>query len=108
MPEATFWFSSPFREWIGKRAVTLRWEGRITVRDVLERLAAEHATFHAKVIGRGLCQDTFNNLAAVLLDGDFLSLDTAIPDGAKIDVFAPLAGGANVGTMRGVSAPRPR
>jgi molybdopterin converting factor small subunit len=93
MSEATFWFSSPFREWIGQRRVTVRWEGQITLREVLERLGAEHPTFRAHVTHRGLHQDAFNDLAAVMLDGDFLALDARIPDGAKIDVFTPLAGG---------------
>ena len=93
MSGATFWFSSPFREWIGQRTVTVRWEGRITLREVFERLAAEHSTFRTHVTVGGLRQDTFDNLAAVILDGDFLALDSVIPDGAKVDVLTPLAGG---------------
>ena len=100
MPEATFWFSSPFREWLGQRTVTVRWEGQITLREVVERLAAGHPLFRDNVTDRGLHQDSFNNQAAILLDGDFLSLDSTIPDGAKVDVFTPLAGGANVGVVR--------
>jgi len=100
VPEATFWFSSPFREWIGQRMVTVRWEGRMTLREVLQRLGADHAAFRANVTGGGLHQDSFNNLAAVIMDGDFLALDSAIPDGAKIDVFTPLAGGADLMTTR--------
>ena len=96
MPAATFWFSSPFREWLGQRTVTVRWEGRITLREVIERLAAGHPLFRDNVTDRGLHQDSFNNQAAILLDGDFLSLDSTIPDGAKIDVFTPLAGGATL------------
>jgi hypothetical protein len=33
------------------------------------------------------------HLAAVILDGDFLSLDSQIPDGASVDVLTPLVGG---------------
>ncbi len=97
MPEATFWFSSPFREWIGQRTVTVHWEGRMTLREVLERLAAEHPKFQVNAVGAGLRQESFSNLAAVLLEGDFLALDSAIPDGAKVDVFTPLAGGGCAG-----------
>ena len=97
MPEATFWFSSPFREWIGQRTVTVRWEDRITLREVLERLGAEHAAFRANVTG-GLTQDSFNHLAAVIMDGDFLALHSGIPDGAEVHVFTPLAGGADAPT----------
>ena len=93
MSEATFWFSSPFREWIGRRTVTVRWDGCITLREVIERLAADNARFRTNVIGGGLRQETFDNLAAVILEGDFLALDSAIPDGAKVDVLTPLAGG---------------
>ena len=94
MPEATFWFSSPFREWIGQRTVTVRWEDRITLRDVLERLGAEHAAFRANVTDGGLTQDSFNHLAAVIVDGDFLALHSTVPAGAEVHVFTPLAGGA--------------
>jgi len=97
MPEATFWFSSPFREWIGQRTVTVRWEDRITLREVLERLGAEHAAFRANVTG-GLTQDSFNHLAAVIVEGDFLALHSTIPDGAEVHVFTPLAGGADAPT----------
>jgi len=34
MPQATFWFASPFKEWIGQRSLTLTWQGRITLREV--------------------------------------------------------------------------
>jgi hypothetical protein len=94
VPEATFWFSSPFRDWIGQRTVTVRWDGRLTLREVLHRLAAEHPDFHRHVVGSGLDQDIFNNLAAVLMDGNFLALESVIPDHATVDVFTPLAGGA--------------
>ncbi|HSQ15832.1 MAG TPA: hypothetical protein VLQ94_05955 [Candidatus Binatia bacterium] len=47
-------------------------------------------------------QDTFNNLAAVLMDGNFLALDSVIPDQAAVDVLTPLAGGA----VRRTAAPR--
>ena len=94
MPEATFWFSSPFRDWIGQRTVTVHWEGRLTLREVLHRLAAEHPGFRLQVFRCGLTQDAFNNLAAVLMNGDFLALDSEIPDKATVDVFTPLAGGA--------------
>jgi len=102
MPEATFWFSSPFRDWIGQRTVTVHWEGRLTLREVLHRLAAEHPDFHLQVFRCGLTQDAFNNLAAVLMNGDFLALDSVIPDQATVDVFTPLAGG----TGRPATVPR--
>jgi len=107
VPEATFWFSSPFREWLGQRTVTVCWEGQATLREVIEQLAAGHPLFQSNVIDHGLDQDAFNHLAAVLLDGDFLSLDSTIPDGAKVDVFTPLAGGADVGTTCGVARAAP-
>lgn len=93
MPEATFWFSSPFREWLGRRSATVRWTEPITLRDVLERLGAEHAAFRRNVIDGGLTQEAFNHLAAVIVEGNFLALDSPIPDGAKVHVFTPLAGG---------------
>jgi molybdopterin converting factor small subunit len=113
MPEATFWFSSPFREWIGQRTLTVRWEGRITLREVLERLAADHVRLRANLTGGGLQQESFNNLAAVMVDGDFLALDAVIPNGAQVNVFTPLAGGGDLATpprFRAVpdfSVPRP-
>jgi molybdopterin converting factor small subunit len=94
MPEATFWFSSPFREWLGQRTVNVRWTDRLTLREVLERLGAEHTAFQRNVTGGDLTQDAFNHLAAVIVEGDFLALDSPIPDGAEVHVFTPLAGGA--------------
>ncbi len=94
MAEATFWFSSPFREWLGQRTLTVRWTERITLREVLQRLGSEHAAFRRNVTDGGLAQDAFDHLAAVIVDGDFLALDSAIPDGAEVHVFTPLAGGA--------------
>ncbi len=94
MPEATFWFSNPFRDWIGQRTVTVRWDGCLTLRGVLHLLAAEHPSFRLHVFGNDVNQDTFNNLAAVLMDGNFLALDSVIPDQATVEVLTPLAGGA--------------
>jgi molybdopterin converting factor small subunit len=101
MPHATFWFSSPFKEWIGQRTVTVRWEGRMVLREVIERLAADHPGFRENIIAGGLHQEAFDHIAAVIVNGDFLALDSAIPDGSTVDVFTPLAGGATrVGLMR--------
>jgi molybdopterin converting factor small subunit len=93
VPEATFWFASPFREWIGQRTVTVRWEGCLTLGEALQRLAAQHPRFRRQVFGSGLNQRTFNDVAAVLMDGNFLSLESVIPDRAAVDVFTPLSGG---------------
>jgi len=94
MPQATFWFTSPFREWIGQRTVIARWEGRITLREVLQRVAADHPRFRENVMTAGLTQDAFDHVAAVIVSGDFLALDSPIPDGSTVDVLTPLAGGA--------------
>jgi len=104
VPEATFWFSNPFRDWIGQRTVTVRWDGFLTLREVLHRLAAEHPSFRLHVFGNDLHQETFNNLAAVLMGGNFLALDSVIPDQATVDVLTPLAGGV----VRRAAAPRHR
>ena len=105
MPEATFWFASPFREWIGQRTLTIRWDGRITLREVFERLAAEHVRLRTNLKGTGLQQESFNNLAAIMLDGDFLALDAVIPDGARVDVFTPLAGGGDAASLPRLAEP---
>jgi len=99
MPEATFWFSSPFREWLGQRSATVRWAEPITLRDVLEKLGAEHAAFRRNVMDGGLTQEAFDHLAAVIVEGDFLALDSRIPDGAEVHVFTPLAGGTAAGSF---------
>ncbi len=93
MPQATFWLAGPFREWIGRRTIVISWEGSITLRQALERLADEHPKFHTHVMPETSKQEAFNRIAAVILDGGFLSLDAAIPDGATIEVLTPLAGG---------------
>jgi len=111
VPEATFWFSSPFREWIGRRTIVVRWEGRMTLREVIEGLAADHPTFRANAVGAGLRQEAFSNLAAVIVEGNFVALDDAIPDGAQVNVFTPLAGGGYDGgqlaRLGGISARQP-
>jgi molybdopterin converting factor small subunit len=94
MPQATFWFSSPFRDWIGRRTLTLEWEGALTLRQAFERFGAEHPAFHDNMIRPGLTGERLNRMAAVILDGNFLSLDSPIPDGAAVDVLTPLTGGA--------------
>lgn len=94
MPQATFWFASPFREWIGQRLLTLSWEGQATLRDIFLRLLDDYPPLRAHVPREGLQDEVMNEIVAVILDGDFLSLDSVIPDGAKVDVLTPLAGGA--------------
>ena len=93
MPHATFWFSRPFRDWIGQRSLTLDWEGRLTVRDVFQRLAADHPAFRANVPLLDPEQETANMLVAVIMDGDILSLKSEIRDGATVDFLLPLTGG---------------
>lgn len=93
MPEATFWFSSPFREWIGQRSLTLTWAGRITLREVWERLAADHPRLRANLPREGIQEEAMSHLTAVIVEGDILTLDAEIKDGAKVDVLTPLSGG---------------
>ena len=94
MAQATFWFASPFKEWIGRRTLTLSWEGQASLRQLFLRLAADYPRLRANLPHEGLRDETMNQMLAVILDGDFLSLDSIIPDGAKVDVLIPLAGGA--------------
>jgi molybdopterin converting factor small subunit len=93
VPQATFWFSSPFREWIGQRSLTLTWEGRITLREIWERLAADHPELRANLPREGIQEEAMSHLTAVIVDGDILTLDAEIKDGAKVDVLTPLSGG---------------
>jgi molybdopterin converting factor small subunit len=73
----------------------------MVLREVIERLAADHPGFRENIIAGGLHQEAFDHIAAVIVNGDFLALDSAIPDGSTVDVFTPLAGGATrVGLMR--------
>ncbi len=95
MSDATFWFSGPFREWVGQCALTIRWDGRTTLLEVIERLGAAHPAFRATVTRGGLTQERLDQLAAVIVDGDFLAFSSTIPDGAEVYVFTPLAGGAD-------------
>jgi hypothetical protein len=100
MRHATFWFTRPFRDWIGQRSLTLDWEGRLTVRDVFQRLAADHPAFRANVVLPGLEQEAVNAVAAVIMDGNLLSLESEIRDGATVDVLLPLTGGGNAPRSR--------
>jgi hypothetical protein len=97
MPHATFWFTRPFRDWIGQRSLTLHWEGRLTVREVFQRLAADHPAFRANVPLPSLEQEAVDMLAAVIMDGNLLSLGSEIRDGATVDVLLPLTGGSSSG-----------
>lgn len=100
MPHATFWFTRPFRDWIGQRSLTLHWEGRLTVRDVFQRLAADHPAFRANLSLPNLEQETVDVLAAVIMDGNLLSLGSEIRDGATVDVLLPLTGGCGAARQR--------
>ena len=95
MPQATFWLASPFSQWIGQRTVVITWDGALTLRQALERLAAEYPTFRAKLTPGGLRQEGFNLNAAVIVDGNLLPLDAPIPDGAAVDLLLPLTGGGH-------------
>jgi len=100
MPHATFWFSRPFRDWIGQRSLTLHWEGRLTVRDVFQRLADDHPAFRANLSLPSLEQESVDVLAAVIMDGNLLSLRSEIRDGATVDVLLPLTGGCGAARER--------
>jgi len=106
VPEATFWFASPFREWIGQRSLTLSWEGRITLRKVWERLAAEYPKLRANLPREGIQEEAMSHLTAVIVDGDILTLDAEIKDGAKVDVLTPLSGGTRQGQRQGQATPK--
>jgi molybdopterin converting factor small subunit len=93
MPQATIWFASPFKEWVGQRTLTLSWEGRITLREIWERLAADHPRLRANLPRQGIQEEAMSHLVAVIVDGDILTLDAEIKDAAKVDVLTPLSGG---------------
>jgi molybdopterin converting factor small subunit len=95
MPQATFWFANPFREWIGQPTLTLSWEGKLTVRDFWQRLAKEYSRLGMNLLRDGLHEEAMSQLVAVIMDGDILTLDSVIRDGAKVDVLTPLSGGAD-------------
>jgi sulfur carrier protein ThiS len=99
MLQATFWFASPFREWVGQRTLTLAWEGKLTVRGFWERLAIECPNFRKNLPREGLQEEAMSQMVAVIMDGDILTLDSVIRNGAKVDVLAPLSGGATVGEL---------
>ena len=94
MAQATLWFAGPFRDWIGRRTLTLTWEGTLTVRDLWKRLAADYPALRANLPSEGLQEDAMSQIVAVIMDGDILPLDAAIRDGARVDVLTPLSGGA--------------
>jgi molybdopterin converting factor small subunit len=91
MPQATFWFTSPFREWIGQSVLVVSWDEETTLREILHRLTEEYPGFRGKLV---LQEERLDGVAAFILDGRLLSLGSPIPDGAKIDVVTPLVGGA--------------
>jgi len=99
MPQATFWFASPFKEWIGQRTLTLSWEGELTVRRLWERLATDFPRLRTNLPREGIQEEAMSRVVAVILDGDILTLDSVIRDGAKVDVLTPLSGGADPGFL---------
>ena len=106
MPRATFWFSSPFKEWIGQRTLSLSWEGTLTLRDLWGRLAADYPRLRANLPREGLQEEAMGQMVAVIVDGDILSLDALIRDGARVDVLTPLSGGAGPGRWSLEDPPR--
>ena len=97
MPQATFWFSSPFKEWIGQRTLALSWEGVLTLRGLWERLAGDYPRLRQHLPREGLQEEAMSHMVAVIVDGDILTLDSVIKDGAKVDVLTPLSGGTRRG-----------
>lgn len=93
MAQATFWFANPFKDYIGQRTLTLTWEGTLTVRDLWKRLAADYPRLRANLPQEGLQEDLMSHVVAVIMDGDILTLDALIKDGAKVDILTPLSGG---------------
>jgi molybdopterin converting factor small subunit len=69
------------------------WEDRITLREIWERLAADHPRLRANLPRQGIQEEVMSHLVAVIVDGDILTLDAEIKDGAKVDVLTPLSGG---------------
>jgi molybdopterin converting factor small subunit len=100
MAQATVWFSSPFKEWMGQRSLTVSWEGTLRLRDLWERLAGEYPKLRANLPREGLQEEAMSHLAAVIVEGDILTLDAEIKDGAKVDVLTPLSGGTRQGQGR--------
>jgi molybdopterin converting factor small subunit len=96
MAQATFWFASPFSDWIGRRSLTLSWEGQATLRQIFLRLQTDYPRLRTHLSPEELHDETLSQVLVVILDGNFLSLDSVIPDGAKMDVLTPLAGGAGL------------
>ena len=94
MSQATFWLASPFKDWVGQRVLTLSWEGSFTVRSFWERLGVEHPTLSRNLPREGLTDEAMSQMVAVIMDGEILSLDSPIRNGAKVDVLTPLSGGA--------------
>jgi molybdopterin converting factor small subunit len=99
MPQATLWFASPFKEWTGRRTLTLSWEGTLMLRGLWERLAADYPRLRANLPPEGLQEEAMSRIVAVIVDGDVLTLDSAIRDGAKVDVLTPLSGGSDAAHM---------
>ena len=95
MAQATFWFASPFKEWIGRRSLTLSWEGQATLCQIFLRLQDDYPGLRTHLPREGLQDEPLSQMLVVIHDGNFLSLDSVIPDGAKVDVLTPLAGGAS-------------
>ena len=93
MPQADFWFSSPFKEWIGQRTLSLSWEGHLTLRHAWERLAADYPGLRSNLPREGIQEEAMSHLVAVIVDGDILTLNSEIRDGAKVDILTPLSGG---------------
>ena len=99
MPEATFWFASPFKEWIGQRTLTLSWEGKLTVRGFWEVLATDYVKLRMNLPREGLHEEAMSQMVAIIMDGDILTLDSVIRDGARVDVLTPLSGGTDSGWL---------
>jgi molybdopterin converting factor small subunit len=100
MPQATLWFASPFKDWIGQRTLTLAWEGTLTVRELWQRLAADFPALRAH-LPKALEEEAMGNLVAVIMDGDILGLEATLRDGARLDILLPLSGGASLRMLAG-------
>lgn len=84
---------------VGGRKVSLPDNDETTVRDVIEDLIARFPALRDRLLS---AENEIRPYVAVMVDGRDVrhlgGLDAAVPPGAEVDIFPPIAGGAGAVT----------
>lgn len=93
MGQVTVRLMAPFSIAVGTPEVSMAWDGTMTLGDLLARLVCRYPRLQRLLPREGIHEEALTHQMTVVMDMDILSLDSKIPEGSTVDIFAPLSGG---------------